>query len=175
MKKMVLSAFVVALSIAFSPLLGLRTKNVEATPPGLIAYIRDTILETANAKLGCKYSYGADGPNKFDCGGLTRYCCKQANYTLKGDSAASNCEFLFRIGRADDHTSTSYDTLYPSDLIYYALKGDNGRYKYISHVSIFDGYSNIIDASSSKGKVVKRSRTTFTEIEEVAYGKLTRI
>ena len=40
------------------------------------------IVEYAKSKLGCKYVWGATGPNTFDCSGLTSWCHKQVGITI---------------------------------------------------------------------------------------------
>ncbi|MEJ4022917.1 NlpC/P60 family protein [Clostridioides difficile] len=37
----------------------------------------DKLINLAKNKLGCKYVYGATGPNNFDCSGFTQWCYKQ--------------------------------------------------------------------------------------------------
>ncbi|HBF1284484.1 TPA: C40 family peptidase [Clostridioides difficile] len=37
----------------------------------------DKLINLAKGKLGCKYVYGATGPNTFDCSGFTQWCYKQ--------------------------------------------------------------------------------------------------
>ncbi|HBG2020397.1 C40 family peptidase [Clostridioides difficile] len=37
----------------------------------------DKLINLAKSKLGCKYVYGATGPNTFDCSGFTQWCYKQ--------------------------------------------------------------------------------------------------
>jgi cell wall-associated NlpC family hydrolase len=36
------------------------------------------ILQAAESRLGCPYVWAANGPNSFDCSGLTRWCYDQA-------------------------------------------------------------------------------------------------
>lgn len=40
------------------------------------------IIEIAKTKLGCKYVWGATGPNTFDCSGLTQWCHKQVGISI---------------------------------------------------------------------------------------------
>ena len=40
------------------------------------------IVEYAKSKLGCKYVWGATGPNTFDCSGLTSWCHKQVGISI---------------------------------------------------------------------------------------------
>ena len=56
---------------------------------------------------------------------------------------------------ADNNLVISYNTLAPGDLIFYSFEV-NHRFLNISHVAIYAGDGYVIDASSSKGKVVYR-------------------
>jgi cell wall-associated NlpC family hydrolase len=44
-------------------------------------------LQVAAAKKGSPYKYGATGPNRFDCSGLTLYAYKKAGKTLPRTAA----------------------------------------------------------------------------------------
>ena len=45
------------------------------------------IVEYAKSKLGCKYVWGATGPNTFDCSGLTQWCHKQVGINIPRTSS----------------------------------------------------------------------------------------
>ena len=45
------------------------------------------IIEFAKSKLGCKYVWGATGPNTFDCSGLTQWCHKQVGINIPRTSS----------------------------------------------------------------------------------------
>jgi cell wall-associated NlpC family hydrolase len=42
----------------------------------------EIIIQAAESRLGCPYVWGANGPNSFDCSGLTRWCYLQAGITI---------------------------------------------------------------------------------------------
>ncbi|MDW0089110.1 NlpC/P60 family protein [Clostridioides difficile] len=42
----------------------------------------DKLINLAKNKLGCKYVYGATGPNNFDCSGFTQWCYKQIGISI---------------------------------------------------------------------------------------------
>ncbi|EJA6783680.1 C40 family peptidase [Clostridioides difficile] len=42
----------------------------------------DKLISVAKSKLGCKYVYGATGPNNFDCSGFTQWCYKQIGISI---------------------------------------------------------------------------------------------
>lgn len=45
------------------------------------------IIQKAKSKLGCKYVWGATGPNTFDCSGLTQWCHKQVGINIPRTSS----------------------------------------------------------------------------------------
>ncbi len=111
----------------------------------------EEMIEAAEAKLGCPYVSGAEGPSKFDCSGLVYWCLKQAGsnrgrYNAQG--YASVDEWGERL---------SWSQLKRGDLMFFHVPSRN---KTIGHVAIYLGNGMIIDASSSNGKVVKRSCTS---------------
>jgi cell wall-associated NlpC family hydrolase len=75
----------------------------------------------AKAQVGKPYSFGADGPDSFDCSGLTMMAWAQAGVSLPHSSSAQY--------GATRHISSS--ELQPGDLIFY--------YSPISHVAIYVG------------------------------------
>jgi peptidoglycan hydrolase-like protein with peptidoglycan-binding domain len=106
-------------------------------------------LETAENQLGDPYILGNVGPNSFDCSGLVYYCLKQAGssrarYNAAGYSQVDTWEKI-----------TSMDNLEKGDLLFFSTNG-----KAVGHVGIYIGNGTMIDASSSNGKVVKRSCVT---------------
>ena len=48
----------------------------------------DTIASKAISKIGCKYVYGAAGPNTFDCSGLSQWCHKQVGISIPRTASA---------------------------------------------------------------------------------------
>lgn len=106
------------------------------------------MLEVAKSKLGCKYISGNRGPNSFDCSGLVYYCLNQAGSNRRrlnaaGYSAVSDWEKISNI-----------NDLKKGDLIFFY----NDGFTKVGHVGIVVSSSGImIDASSSNGKVVRRT------------------
>lgn len=107
----------------------------------------DQMIAAAESKLGCKYILGNEGPNTFDCSGLVYYCLKQAGSNRGRYNAAGYCQ-------VSDWTKISKKSdLKRGDLVFYY----NNAHTKIGHVGIYIGGGMMIDASSSKGKVVKRA------------------
>lgn len=110
-----------------------------------------TMIEVAKKALGSPYVRGAQGPSKFDCSGLVYYCLKQAGsnrarYNAAGYSRVSDWEKIDNI-----------NNLKKGDLIFFY---DDGFTK-VGHVGIVVSSGGVmIDASSSNGKVVRRSFLT---------------
>ena len=105
-------------------------------------------IEVAKSKLGCKYVLGAKGPDTFDCSGFVYWCLKQvgvnqAYMTSAGWKATTRYPIITKM----------------SDL----EKGDVISYE--GHVGIYIGGNQMIDASSSEGKI------RITNIYSVAYWK----
>lgn len=110
----------------------------------------DTMIEVAKDKLGCKYILGNTGPNSFDCSGLVYYCLREAGSNRRRLNAAG-------YSRVEDWTKlSSMSELKRGDLIFFY---NNAKSK-VGHVGIVVREGEMIDASSSNGKVVRRSYTT---------------
>ena len=124
-------------------------------PPSALA---NQVVSIASKYLGTSY-------DELDCSKLTqtvfaelgvnlpRIAAEQARYIISNDKA---------VLRSD---------LQVGDLIFYALKGDNGRYMHVSHVAIYAGDGMIIDASSINGYTIYRELDTFSERVTVLYGR----
>ena len=93
-------------------------------------------LDYALDQLGDDYVWGADGPDSFDCSGLTMAAYKRAGVSLSHSSKAQYGE-----GRRVKRSA-----LRPGDLVFY--------YSPISHVAMYMGDGKIVHASKP-GKPVK--------------------
>ena len=87
--------------------------------------------------IGVMYSYGADGPNGYDCSGLTSAAWRAGGKSLP-HNAAQQISATARISRGD---------LKPGDLVFYRNGG---------HVGLYVGGGQIIDASRAGQPVKKR-------------------
>lgn len=85
-------------------------------------------LAFAKRQLGDRYSYGASGPNSWDCSGLTRGAWRAAGVSLPHNARAQ-----FHKGR-----SVSRSHLQRGDLVFF--------YSGISHVAIYAGNGKVIHA-----------------------------
>jgi cell wall-associated NlpC family hydrolase len=104
-----------------------------AGPPSSRAAVA---VAAAYKQLGAPYDWAADGPQAFDCSGLTAYVWAAAGVTLPHSSQAQ-----YAVG---SHVSRSQ--LAPGDLVFF---GDP-----IHHVGIYVGNGDMIDAPQT-GDVVR--------------------
>ena len=89
----------------------------------------------AKRQLGERYVWGAAGPNRWDCSGLTMGAWKSAGVSLPHQARAQ-----FSLGK-----KVSKANLRPGDLVFY--------YGGISHVGIYIGGGKIIDAANPRAGV----------------------
>ncbi len=111
------------------------------------------MLEVAADQLGKPYILGNEGPKSFDCSGLVYYCLKQAGSSRGRYNAAGYAKV------SDWEKIESMSNLEKGDLLFFWHSSAKTR---IGHVGIYVGDGMMIDASTSNGKVVKRSCTTST-------------
>lgn len=86
----------------------------------------------ALAQVGDSYVHGGTGPNAYDCSGLTMMAWAQAGVALPHSSSMQYAQ-----GR-----KVSRDDLQPGDLVFY--------YSPISHVGIYIGNGQIVDAANPR-------------------------
>lgn len=65
----------------------------------------DRLILSARLKLGCKYEWGASGPQKYDCSGFVKYAFEQVGIVLSR-TTSTQCEegervFLTNIKKGD--------------------------------------------------------------------------
>jgi cell wall-associated NlpC family hydrolase len=98
-----------------------------STPPTYVAGKAGTAVKFAYAQLGKPYEWAAEGPNSYDCSGLTL-----AAWRASGVSLPHNAEMQYN---SLPHVSRA--ALQPGDLVFYSNLG---------HVGIYVGNSQIIHA-----------------------------
>ncbi|SNR44288.1 C40 family peptidase [Blastococcus mobilis] len=98
-----------------------------------------TAVDTARAEVGKSYEYGATGPDSYDCSGLTQYAYRAAGIELP-HSSRSQSEMGTPVARAD---------LQPGDLVFF--------YEPVSHVRIYVGDGQMVDAGSEETGVSQRT------------------
>lgn len=91
-------------------------------------------VDYALAQVGDSYVYGAEGPDAFDCSGLTSAAWAQAGVALSRSSSS----------QMGDGAPVSQSDLMPGDLVFY--------YDPVSHVAMYIGGGQIVHAANpSKG------------------------
>ena len=101
--------------------------------------IGEKLVNLAKSKLGCKYVWGATGPNTFDCSGLMLWCHKQLGITIPRTSLAQS-----KSGK-----SVSKSDLQVGDLIFWKTTSAE-----VGHVGMYVGNNQFIHAPN-KSKPVK--------------------
>lgn len=94
----------------------------------------DDVIAVASTELGKPYTYGAEGPNTFDCSGLMQYIFAQVGITLP------------RTAAQQQNATTAVATPLPGDLVFW------GKPAY--HVALYIGNNKII-AAPHTGSVVQ--------------------
>ena len=135
----------------------IRYYDLEASDVG------EKVVELAMGRLGHPYSQTYRGfGNYVDCSYLTLWCYGQVGITLP-TTAAEQARYM-----VENNRTIAYEDLLPGDLVFWSYK-PNGRFMNITHVGVYAGDGMIVDASSSKGKVVHRS--IFDLNKQVLYGR----
>lgn len=98
----------------------------------------DTVINFAKQQLGKPYELNTAGPDTFDCSGLTQAAFAQVGVELPRKSIDQHVG-LTEVSAADRQ---------PGDLIWWTDK---------THVAIYIGDDQLIDASSSHDSVVQRA------------------
>lgn len=117
----------------------------------------EAAVDYAFAQLGKPYEWGADGPNSFDCSGLTMRAWQAGGVSLPHWSVAQ----AQRVDRV------SYSQLRPGDLIFWS---DNGQVSGVYHVGLYIGGGQMIHAPRP-GKDVEVQRV-FYWVDPSFYGRV---
>jgi len=128
-----------AASIVLSPLPALaHDPSGQPAVPTVVAHTAaaQVAVDTALAQVGDPYVWGAEGPDAFDCSGLTLYAWSAAGVSLPHSSSMQST-----VG-----TAVAYSDLQPGDLVFF--------YSPVSHVAMYIGDGLIVSAPHS-GDVVK--------------------
>lgn len=106
-----------------------------------------TVVSAAKSQIGVAYQYGAESPyNAFDCSGLTKYAYSKAGVTLE-HSARLQANRGWWVGKS---------SLKPGDLVFFDTSGAGS----ITHVGIYTGNGNFVNAQSGAGAVKEASLYT---------------
>ncbi|WP_229834560.1 C40 family peptidase [Dactylosporangium sucinum] len=95
-------------------------------------------VKYAYEQLGKVYQWGADGPNAYDCSGLTMAAWKAAGVVLPHNAARQK----------QTVTPIKREELRPGDLVFY--------YKDVSHVGLYIGDGRVIEAPRTGERISMR-------------------
>lgn len=117
--------------------------------PAREAPTADAIVATAKNQVGKEYVLNASGPDEFDCSGLVYYVLNECGITVDRKDCAGYAQ------NAGWSKIESLGDVKAGDILFFC--GEDGK---IRHAGIAVSSKNMIDASSSHRKVVKRSCNT---------------
>ncbi len=107
----------------------------------------ETVIQHALAQLGKPYVYGTQGPDSFDCSGLTYYCFKKVGITLP--RTARDVGYSTALGER-----IPYDELQRGDIVCFNTMSDSDL---SDHVGIYLGDGKFIHAPHTGSDVIVAS------------------
>lgn len=126
------------------------------------SYVKNAIA-FAISKIGFHYSQRErDSGNAYDCSSLVYYAYLNAGLDIKNEDSTTAAEIAKKLVLGGK--SVSVNELKEGDLIFYS-NVRNGRFHNISHVSIYIGNGQMIEASPNKG--VKYSNLRLSSVTDV--------
>ena len=128
-------------ALAAVPAPAKQTYSAPAAAPAPVRQpsVGERIVSIAQSKIGSPYVYGAAGPNSFDCSGFTSWVYAQVGKTIPRTSQS----------QAYSGQRVALSDIQPGDIVAY--------YDGASHVAIYAGNGQIIDALNSSTPVGYRS------------------
>lgn len=115
---------------------------------GSMSALQAQIVAYARSFLGLPYVYGGNGPNSFDCSGLTKYVYKHFGYTLNRGATS----------QLKNGVVVSKEDLQPGDLVFFNSEGTG--IDRATHVGIYIGNGEFLHASN------KRLGVTITSLSD---------
>ena len=117
------------------------------------------IAQAAISKVGTPYSV-------MDCSDLSQYAYAQAGVSIPGTSV-TQAQYCYNNGY-----TIAASSLQPGDLIFWSKTVCRcGCWNEVHHVGVYIGNGRIVDASSSKGRVVLRDLWSSTNWQIVMYAR----
>ena len=117
-----------------------KEENNQETTTTAVSGKGATVVETAKKYIGCKYVYGASGPNSFDCSGFTSYIFRLHGVNLNRTAK----------GQYSNGTAVVRNSLQPGDLVMFGPSVSG-----INHVGIYIGGGKIVHAANpSRGVTI---------------------
>lgn len=146
-------------ALAMEPAGTFETTEISVSSDAVIS--EDTDAEETEAidyavdHIGYPYSMARRHSGEaFDCSSLVYYSYQDAGVDISNGGATTAAEIARGLSNAEKTVSS--DDIQPGDLIFYSYER-NGRYKNISHVAMYIGNGQQIEASYSKQQVAVRN------------------
>ncbi len=115
-----------------------KVEQSNTNVPAANTSLAQAVVNLAYSKIGSPYVWGAEGPNSFDCSGLTSYVYKNAAGISIPRSSSAQSTYGTTVSKAN---------LQPGDLVFFGSGS-------VSHVGIYIGGGNMIH-SPKPGESVK--------------------
>ena len=103
----------------------------------------EDVVDLAAQLIGRPYLWGAEGPDAFDCSGLTQYVYEKVGIDIPR-RAINQSQFGDAAGRG----------LQRGDLLFFS---NDSRQSLVTHVGLYEGGGVMIDASKRHGRVRRDS------------------
>jgi peptidoglycan hydrolase-like protein with peptidoglycan-binding domain len=117
-------------------------------------------IDIAKTKIGCKYVYAAEGPDTFDCSGLTTYVYKKLGVSLPRTAYLQGYnQYGIKI--------TDPDSLKPGDLVFFNTNKSDGDLS--DHAGIYIGNGDFIHANSGKAMSIVISNLKTSAFYKAAF------
>lgn len=104
-----------------------------------------TVVDLAKQQVGKNYSWGAEGPDTFDCSGLVQYV-----YAKAGVNVPRTTYDQIKLGQ-----TVSLDSLQPGDLVFW------GSTTAPYHVAIYVGNNQYVNAATPEQGVVLQTLSSY--------------
>ncbi|MGH3116830.1 MAG: C40 family peptidase [Vicinamibacterales bacterium] len=125
----------------------MRPRTACAIPLSLLLLtdnlLASDVVDFAASLIGRPYVWGAEGPDAFDCSGLTQYVYREFGIELPRRA--------IRQSRVGDPAGRR---LQRGDLVFFST---DSRQSEVTHVGIYEGGGMMIDASKRNGRVRRDS------------------
>ena len=115
------------------------------------------VVDLAASLIDRPYVWGAEGPEAFDCSGLTQYVYQEFGIELPRRAVSQS-----RIG------DPAGRRLERGDLLFFST---DARRSLVTHVGLYEGGGMMIDASKSEGRVRRDSLTDRYWVERFMFAR----
>ena len=99
----------------------------------------EDVVDLAARMIGRPYVWGAEGPNAFDCSGLTQFVYQKVGIDIPRRAISQS-----KVG------DPAGSRLQRGDLLFFST---DSRQSLVTHVGLYEGNGVMIDASKSHGRV----------------------